>query len=196
MAKPDGLGRVWGMTDSERALVFPCDALLDSAEDDLYRGVTVQAPPALVFRWLCQLRVAPYSYDWIDNFGRRSPPRLIAGLERLAVGQHVMGIFDLVAFERDRHITLRIRPNTSAFRAFGELVGTYAVAPLGGQTRLLVKLRVRYPRGLTGALMRRLLPLGDLIMMRRQLLNIKALAEATVELDPAAGGYASEGARA
>jgi hypothetical protein len=29
----------------------------------------------------------------------------------------------------------------------------------------------------TGALMRQLLPWGDLVMMRRQLLNLKALAE-------------------
>ena len=196
MATADGLGRVWGMTDAERSLVFPCDALLDSAEDDLCRGVTVHAPPALVFRWLCQLRVAPYSYDWIDNFGRRSPPHLIAGLDRLAVGQHVMSIFDLVAFERDRHITLRIRPNTTAFRLFGELVGTYAVASDGPHTRLLVKLRVRYPRGPSGAVMRRVLPLGDLIMMRRQLLNLKALAEATTALDPATSVHVTREARA
>ena len=196
MAKPAGLGRVWGMRDAERALVFPCDALLDSPEDELYRGVSVSAPPAVVFRWLCQLRVAPYSYDWIDNFGRRSPPRLVAGLECLAVGQPVMTIFDLVAFERDQHITLRIRPHTSAYRAFGELVVTYAVFPDGERTRLLVKLRVRYPHGLTGAVMRRLLPLGDLFMMRRQLLNLAALAEATRELDAATGVCAGEEARA
>jgi len=36
---------------------------------------------------------------------------------------------------------------------------------------------VRYPRGLRGVLMRWGLPWGDLLMMRRQLLNFKALAE-------------------
>lgn len=66
----------------------------------------------------------------------------------------------------------------------------------GALTLLLVELRVRYPRGLTGAAMRRVLPLGELSMMWRQLLDIKALAEATTQLDPASGVSASEGARA
>ena len=38
-----------------------------------YRGVTLNAPTFVVFRWLCQIRVAPYSYDWIDNFAPAKP---------------------------------------------------------------------------------------------------------------------------
>ncbi|MGI8745658.1 MAG: hypothetical protein ACR2NN_24410 [Bryobacteraceae bacterium] len=121
-----------------------------------------------MFRWLCQLRVAPYSYDWIDNAGKRSPRELTPGLDQLAVGQRVMHIFRLAAFERDRHITV-VMDAPRAKRLFGEVAVTYAVRP----GRLAVKLRVRHVR----RLMKWLLPWGDLIMMRKQLLTLKRLAE-------------------
>jgi hypothetical protein len=168
------LASTWGVEPAEKALDFACDHLPGSFDADYYRGVTVEAPPTAVFRWLCQLRAAPYSYDWIDNWGRRSPRALIPGLEDLAVGQTVMSIFDLIAFERDRHLTLRTQPGC----VFGDVAGTYLIVPRGdGVCRLIVKLRVRFPRGLTGPLMRIVLPPGDLIMMRRQLLNLQRLAE-------------------
>ena len=66
----------WGTTAAERTRPFPCDRWLPGADDALFRAVDVDAPARVVFRWLCQLRVAPYSYDWIDNFGRTSPRRL------------------------------------------------------------------------------------------------------------------------
>lgn len=172
------LGASWGVEPAEKALDFACDHLPEPFDADYYRGVTVEASPAAVFRWLCQLRAAPYSYDWIDNWGRRSPRQLIPGLEVLAVGQTVMTIFELIDFEKDVHLTIRIKPGTPPERLFGDVAGTYRIVPRsGGTCRLLAKLRVRYPRGLWGWLTKRFLPPGDLIMMRRQLLNLKCLAE-------------------
>jgi hypothetical protein len=145
----------------------------------LFRAVDVAAPPAVVFRWLCQLRVAPYSYDWIDNLGRRSPRRLTPGLERLAVGQRLMGFFELVAFEPDRHLTV-VAKAFGLGALMGQLAASYVVVPRGERSaRLVVKLVVRYPRGPVGWVMRQLLPWGDLVMMRRQLLTLKGLAEAS-----------------
>jgi hypothetical protein len=182
----DSVIKTWGTTPAERVGSFPCDSLVAHPDDELYRGVTVEAPVPRVFRWLCQMRVAPYSYDWIDNFGRPSPRRLIPGLEKLAIGQDFMRIFRLVAYEKDRHVTLRTKTGNSAERAFGEVGVTYQVVPRGSDAcRLVVKMVVRYPSGLRGAMMRRLLPAGDLFMMRRQLLNLKALAESTIDRAPA-----------
>ena len=82
----------------------------------------MDAPVETLFRWLCQLRVAPYSYDWLDNRGRRSPRTLTPGLEELEVGQRFMTIFRLAEFEPGRSITV-----VHDGPLFGRVVGTYEV---------------------------------------------------------------------
>jgi hypothetical protein len=146
----------WGSTEAERAMRLPCDDLLPDAQTVVNRAVSVEAPPATLFRWLCQLKVAPYSYDLIDNFGRRSPRTLTPGVDHLEPGQRVMTIFRLVDFERDRHITIA--------RGRGIAV-TYAI----NDGRLLMRIRTRRKSGL--------LPYLDLPMARKQLLTLKRLAE-------------------
>ena len=172
------IATAWGSTAAERALSLPCDRHLAGADDVYHRAVTVDGPATVAFRWLCQLRVAPYSYDWIDNFGRRSPRELTPGLENLAVGQTFMTMFELVDFERDRHLTLRSRQGRWIF---GDVAVSYALLPLdGGRCRLVVRLLVRHTGGRAVALVRgALLPWGDVVMMRKQLLNLKRLAEET-----------------
>jgi hypothetical protein len=145
------------------------------ADDALFRAVTIDAPAGVLFPWLCQLRVAPYSYDWIDNFGRQSPRVLTPDLTRLEVGQKVMTVFRLAAFEPDRHLTVVLhRPRP----LFGGLAVTYLIVPKAGEgCRLVVKLAVAYPPSPIGAAVRRLLPVGDVVMMRKQLLTLREVAE-------------------
>src|SRR5205823_1921105 len=120
----------WGSTPAERAAAFPCDRHLASADEAFFRAIDVDAPAAVVFRWLCQLRVAPYSYDWVDNFGRQSPRQLTPGLDNLQRGQTVMGGFELVDFERDRHLTAVTRPSVLD-GVFGRFGVSYVVEPRG-----------------------------------------------------------------
>jgi hypothetical protein len=167
--------RNWGSTPNERAEGFPCDRLLPGAPMRLYRAVDVAASPAGVFRWLCQLRAAPYSYDLIDNGGRRSPQALTPGLDSLEPGQRFMRIFRLAEFEPGRSLTVR-----STGTVFGEVVVTYRVrdGARPASSRLVAKLLVAPPAGPLGSLPARgLLAAGDLVMMRRQLLNLAGLAE-------------------
>lgn len=169
------IGANWNVTEAERALPFPCDEVLRIADGVYHRGITVRAPAPVVFRWLCQLRAAPYSYDLVDNFGRRSPRLLTPGLDDLAAGQRVMTIFDLVTFERDRSITLRLRRGTGIF---GEIALSYVIEPHEEScVRLLVRIVIRYPRLPIGPIARLVLPFGDLVMMRRQLMTLRDLAE-------------------
>jgi hypothetical protein len=165
--------QAWGSSSDERAAAFPCDGLIDRPEGEVFRAVEIAAPTDLAFRWLCQLRAAPYSYDWIDNLGRRSPRRVIDGLDQLQVSQRFMKMFRLVAFEADRSITFH-----STTAVFGRVAGTYLVVPTDAtRSRLVVKLVYIAPSGPYGWLLKRLLPAGDLIMMRKQLLTLKALIE-------------------
>lgn len=167
----------WGVTPAETALALPCDGVLAGCDAIMHRGVDVDAPPDVIFRWRCQLRVAPYSYDLLDNFGRRSPRALTPGLDQLAPGQRVMRIFDLVSFDAPHHLTVRLRRGGVRAALFGVVAVTYAVIPIGDHCRLVARLRVRYPRPPVGWLMRAVLPWGDLVMMRRQLMNLRTLAE-------------------
>ena len=163
----------------ERRLSYPCDGVIAQPNAALYRGVTINAPAETIFRWLCQMRIAPYSYDWIDNRGKQSPRALTPGLDQLALGQDVMTIFELVAFEPNRQLTIRIKPRSRAARTFGDIAVSYVIVKSSTRAcRLLVKLIANYPRTAKGRVMKTLLPWGDLIMMRRQLLNLKQLAEA------------------
>lgn len=168
----------WGSTAEERARPYPCDGLIDSPAMTLFRAIDVEAPQEVVFRWLCQLRAAPYSYDKLDNFGRRSPQRLTPGLERLERGQRVATIFRLVDFEPGESLTILHRG-----RVFGQVACTYRAQRVDEErSRIVVKLAWSPPRGgLVARLERALLPAGDLVMMRRQLLNLKELAEQTAQ---------------
>lgn len=162
------VGTNWGATADERALRLACDQLLTETPLCLHRAVGVNAPASLVFRWLCQLKLAPYSYDLIDNFARRSPPQLTRGVEQLEIGQRFMSIFSLASFQHDRHITLRGR----------RVAVTYAVLPHHTVTRLLARVLFVPPGGpVTAALTAQALAVGDLVMMRKQLLTLKARAE-------------------
>ena len=166
----------WNSTPEERAEAFPCDGHLPEPDLTAFRALDVDAPATTVFRWLCQLRAAPYSYDWIDNFGRRSPRRLTPGLERLEVGQRFMTIFRLAEFEPDRSVTLY-----SKGRLFGRVSVTYSVSVISAtRSRVVVKLLGGLPWSArpVKSLLRNAVAAGDLFMMRRQLLNLKHLAEA------------------
>jgi hypothetical protein len=99
---------------------------------------------------------------------------LTPGVDELEVGQRMMG-FELVDFQPNQSITLRGKETI-----YGDGVGSYLILPLtDSSVRLLVKIRIKYPSGLRGLVVRLFLPLCDMIMMRRQLLNLKKLSEQT-----------------
>ena len=133
-----------------------------------------------MYAWLGQLRVAPYSYDAIDNRGRRSP-QTMTRTDAIEVGQTFAKIFTLTALEPDRSITLELT-DRAARLAFGPLTIVYRALPDEAHTVLRCDLML--PRPSSGLEHLRLLLLagGDLAMMRRQLLNLGRLSERTASL--------------
>lgn len=150
----------------------PADELMPDAADRWVRCVDIAAPPGLVYRWLCQLTVAPYSFDWIDNLGRRSPPTLTPGAYDLTIGQPFL-IFAITGFLPGVWIAGRSRPEFR--RAYGDIAVSYQALPReGGACRLRANACLAptiHP------VMRLALAAGDRLMAGRQLRNLKKLAE-------------------
>ncbi|MGF1663937.1 MAG: hypothetical protein ACFCVG_16000 [Kineosporiaceae bacterium] len=176
MALPRHGAERWGVEDHEVRARYRCDEVLPDAPGRWLRAVTVRSGPGPLYAWLCQLRVAPYSYDWLDNFGRRSPRSRQAWCEDLAVGQAVMTIFTLVGFRHGEELTVRMREGRPR-AVFGDVALSYVVTPVAEGSRLVAAMRVTDPPGPAAGARRRMLAWGDLLMMRKQLLTLRDLAE-------------------
>jgi hypothetical protein len=161
------IGDRWGVTDSETARAYPCDEYVASPALRAWRGVHVAAPVGAVWPWVAQVRLAPYSYDWIDNRGRRSP-RDLAGLPEPRAGDQFT-----TAGGRPRGRIVSVEAGKQLTGAIGGAYMSYVLVPQDDDsTRLLLKVVMRTTRLAALALCT-----GDLIMARRQLLNLKHLAE-------------------
>ncbi len=160
------IGDRWNVTDDEVARHYPCDDFVRAPTLQAWRGVSVRTTPEALWPWVGQIRIAPYSYDWIDNLGHRSPQQLM-GLPDPVVGEP----FTTAATRRFGRILAVETPKELTGEILGACI-SYVLVPQGPTTRLLMKIVTPMSRWFTPAL-----SVGDLIMARRQLLNIKSLAE-------------------
>ena len=164
------IGDRWGVDAAEVALRYPCDDVVTAPTLQAWRGVTVHTSPDDVWPWIGQLRSAPYSYDWVDNRGRRSPQQLqdlrapVPDEPFTAVGGRPTGRI------------LSVEPGVQLTGQIMGAVMSYVLFPAGSPseqtTRLLLKVVSNHDRRLAP-----LICVGDLVMARRQLLNLKRLAE-------------------
>ena len=154
------------MTDHEVSRHYACDEFVPRPVLRAWRGVSVGATVDRLWPWLLQVRLAPYSYDWIDNLGRTSPRTLrhladpVPGDPFTATGGRPVG--RVLGVEHQVHLTARIMGATM----------TYQLSPSEESCRLVLKIVA--PGSRLGA---QALCLGDLVMARRQLLNLQRLAE-------------------
>ena len=164
------IGDRWGVSDSETLRSYPCDEFVASPALQAWRGVHVEAPAEAVWPWVAQVRLAPYSYDWIDNLGRRSP-RELAGLPEPQAGDRFT-----TAGGRELGRIVSVDPGKQLTATIMGAFMSYVLVPQENDTtRLLLKAVIRTTRYTRLAAPG--LSVGDLIMARRQLLNLKQLAE-------------------
>lgn len=161
------IGDRWGVSESEVLRPYPCDDFVASPTLQAWRGVSVEAPAAAVWPWVAQVRLAPYSYDWFDNFGRRSP-RQLRGLPEPQVGERFT-----TAGGRELGRIVSVEPGRQLTGSIMGAFMSYVLVDAGRDaTRLLLKVVMRTSRWAALGL-----SVGDLVMARRQLLNFKRLAE-------------------
>jgi hypothetical protein len=133
----------------------------------VWRGVRVEAPVMAVWPRVAQVQLAPYSYDWIDNRVRRSPqdlaglPEPRAGDRFTTTGGCVLG--RIVSVDPRKQLTGTILGRPHVLRPGPLRARRDAPAAQDGHANT----RWAAPG----------LSIGDLIMARRQLLNLKHLAE-------------------
>ncbi len=164
------------------------------AGDDLIRdpigavnhAITIRRSPHDVWPWLAQMgsgRAGWYSYDFIDNGGRRSAERILPEFQHVTVGT----VFPALPDAKDVFVVAQCEPERSLVLAWrlpdGRYQTTWAFVleqPQPNQTRLIVRGRVASgyrPYGLPQWVALLLGRPAHFIMQRKQLLSIRNRAE-------------------
>lgn len=174
----------WGATEAERHADLPGDELIVDPPVSATRSISLEAEPDEVFGWLAQMgfgKAGWYSYDLLDNLGRRSARHLRADWQVAEAGASVPGgpiSFAVTHLERPDHLVLAIVDQrlarhridfTLAYRL--HRLDADAGAETGPGTRLVSRARIRVD-GPVGGPLTALLGAGDGIMVRRQLLGL------------------------
>lgn len=167
----------WGATTEEIHGSVVGDNLCRNATLIATRSITISAPPQDVFPWIRQMgfgRAGWYSYDWLDNLGRKSATKVHEEWQSVESGDKIPSgpiSFTAAIVEAPRHFVLEIK---SLGKKSPKLHFTLAYElredPRG--TRLVTRMRSHIKLPFGSLFERFILGPGDGIMLRRQLLNI------------------------
>jgi hypothetical protein len=168
----------WGATSEEVSRPLPGDDLVARPTFNATRAISIAATPEQVWPWLLQVgltRAGWYSYDILDNLGRRSARRIIPELQGLALG-------DVIPMSPDGKQGMRVHsmdaPRSMVWGTPGETTWAWQLDPHpDGSTRLITRVRSRYRWLSPSIAFSALLEFGDIWMMRKMLLNICDRAE-------------------
>ncbi len=176
----------WGATTAEIAAPMVGDDLIagtvaGGAVVNGTRAITINAPRELVFDYLRQMgfgRAGWYSYDLLDNLGRRSADRvnnewLVQGAGEEVPGGPIEFVAPIV--DRPNAYVLQVPHRRIAGHQL-DFTLAYELALVGDATRLVSRVRIAIDGPLGRPLAVALLA-GDGAMVRKQLLGITQRAE-------------------
>ncbi|GAA1898458.1 hypothetical protein [Actinomadura bangladeshensis] len=184
----------WGATREEAGAAYPGDDLIQRATAQSTMAVSLPAPPEEVWPWLVQMgcrRAGWYSWDLLDNGGRRSAGEVVAEWQDLAVGSRVPAVpggasyFLVEVLDPARTLVLRSDlelPSGRSFDPRGPMPDAYTdgiwafhLRPLpDGGTRLIVRTRGRGKPAAADRLVGRMFgEPAHFIMQHRQFRNLR-----------------------
>jgi hypothetical protein len=181
----------WGATDDEVQMPLPGDSIVAKPNMDTTRAITIEATPEDIWPWIVQIgkgRGGLYSYDWLDKaFGyldQASSEEILPQFQTLKAGDVIpIGCDestddDFFVHEVRPLKALVIGANAEAFRE--RVSWAMVLLPISkSRTRLIMRVRADIELDLKGILLYGLLDPAAFIMLRKQMLNIKCLAEST-----------------
>ena len=161
------IGDRWNVTDDEVARHYPCDDFVHTPTLQAWRGITVQhnTRDAVAVGWPDQARAILLRLD------RQPRPSLATAVDGLARARGRRAVYHCGNAAASDAFLPSSRPNSSPAKS-SEPAFPMSWCPMARSTRLLMKIITPMSRWLTPWL-----SVGDLIMARRQLLNLKRLAE-------------------
>jgi hypothetical protein len=167
----------WGATPEEIQSPVVGDDLCSAATLIATRSITISAPPQDVFPWIRQMgfgRAGWYSYDWLDNLGRKSATTIHDEWQSVEAGDKVPSgpiSFTAAIVEAPRHFVLEIKSlRKNSPKLHFTLAYELRDDPQG--TRLVTRMRSHANFPLSSLFEKLVLGPGDGFMLRRQLLTI------------------------
>lgn len=167
----------WGATEEEINSFVIGDDLCSDATLTATRCITIAAPPEYVFPWIRQMgfrRAGWYSYDWIDNLGRRSATSIHDKWQEVNSGDLIPAgplAFTATIVEPPTAFVLEVK-NGKKSNPRLHFTLAYELRQVPEGTRLVTRMRshINVPGG--HFIEKFILGPGDGIMLRRQLLTL------------------------
>ncbi len=169
----------WGATNAEVSRMMPGDDIVEEPSFNATRAVTIKASPYDIYPWIVQMglnRAGWYSYDLLDNLGRKSVEEILPIFQNAQVGT-------LIPMSPDNNYGIWVKEfETNGWMLWwdkkGDTTWAWGIYPEGeSHSRLVTRIRLKYKWVSLEIIFNVLIEFLDILMMRKCMLGIKRRAE-------------------